>query len=134
MKTLLAALVAILAHSADAQTVGLHLGSIHDKPGFNDSNPGAYLKLKNGLTLGTVFNSENKQSYYAGLTLDKELTESVSASITFGGITGYALAITPMVVPSVAYDFGSFSLRTTFLTKINKKGANALSFSIEKSF
>jgi hypothetical protein len=120
---------------SSATTIGLHLGSVHDKPGFNDTNPGIYLKTDSGITVGTVYNSVRKQGFYAGYTFVKMLTNSIEASVTLGGITGYKMTVTPMVIPSVAYKFSSgYSVRSAFLAKINSDGANAVTFMLEKSF
>jgi hypothetical protein len=128
------ALALFAATSAHATTVGLHLGSVHDKPGFNDSNPGIYIKTEEGYTVGTVYNSVNKQAFYAGYTFSRNFGK-VELAATVGGITGYTLPVTPMLVPSVVVSLtDSFSARINFLAKVHKYGASALHFTVERKF
>lgn len=129
------ALLALLATQAQAETTfGVHLGSIHDSKGFNNVNPGIYVRLDSGFTAGTVYNSERKQSVYAGWTFEHHFTSKFSAAVTVGGITGYAMPVTPMVIPSLAVNTGPATVRVGFLTKVNKNGANALTFMVERKF
>ncbi len=128
------ALALFAATSANSTTIGLHLGSVHDKSGFNDTNPGVYLKTDEGYTVGTVYNSVNKQALYAGYTFSRNLGK-VEIAATVGGITGYSLPVTPMIVPSVTVGItNNFSARVNFLAKVHKDGANALHFTIERKF
>ena len=133
MKAFFALILALAATVAQAQTVGLHLASIHDKPGFNNTNPGIYLKTESGFTLGAVVNSENNPAFYMGKTYTKPMS-SGDLSMTVGGIHGYKLApIVPLVVPSLGVNCGEkTTCRISYLTQLHKNGANALHFSIEK--
>lgn len=118
-----------------ATTYGLHLGSRHDAPGFDDANVGVYAFLDNGLTLGTFNNSESRQSFYVGKTWHYPLARSLDASFTLGGITGYDWAVAPMLVPSLALELmPGLKLRSALLFKINKTGANAIHLMLEKEF
>lgn len=101
MKRYLAALVLLCAGScwADMPTaVGLHLYTAHSDHRLNNTNPGVYARWKNGLTIGTLTNSINRQSSYVAWTL-ADKTDTVE--LTVGGITGYLKPVTPLVVPSV---------------------------------
>jgi hypothetical protein len=133
MKPLFALILALAATFAQGQTMGLHLGSIHDKRGFNNTNPGLYLKTESGLTIGAVVNSENNPAFYMGKTYAKPLAFG-DLSVTVGGIYGYALApIVPLAVPSLGLVCGEkTTCRISFLAQLHKNGANALHFSIEK--
>lgn len=96
--------LAVACGQAKADTrVGLHLGSWHETPGYNNTNPGVYV-YHNGWTAGTYYNSERHQSYYAGYTFEHPLFDGgVRLGATAGAITGYERAkVLPMVVPSVA--------------------------------
>ena len=134
MKNLLFSLsfVSCFAH---AGTVGLHLGSWHDEKGFNNTNPGVYLKLQNGLTIGTVLNSESNQSFYLAKTLTQEY-KSFDLSVSLGLISGYKTSkVLPMIIPSLGYKINDdITLRSSFLPKINKQGSNALHWSVERRF
>ena len=98
MKRLALALMAAAACCAQAQTIGLHVGSIHESPGFNGFNPGAYVRLDNGFTAGSYFNSIRKQSVYAGYTMNVWGPLDVS----FVGVTGYQDYPIATAIPSVS--------------------------------
>ena len=122
---------------ARAQTVGLHLASVHSAPGFNNSNPGIYLRTRGGWTAGVYRNSEWRTSTYAGWTASTEVAGPVRAELTMGLITGYRVApVLPLLAPSlrVGGDTGP-ALRLTVLPKVHaKQGASVAHLSTEWSF
>ncbi len=119
MKHLLLAACLTLGLSAHADTLGFHLGSHHfPAKDYNNVNPGVYVIKDNGLTLGTYYNSERKQSVYAGWTWDYGVFR-----LQAGAITGYRHTIMPMLAPSVSLGHG---FRLTALPKIGTQGANVL--------
>lgn len=131
----LAILTSLAPGLSQATTYGLHLGSRHDAPGFNDSNLGVYAYFDSGLTLGTFENSVSRQSVYVGKTWQYPLTQRVDAALTLGAITGYDRAVSPMLVPSLALEFApGLRLRSAALFKVNKTGANAIHLMLEKEF
>ena len=133
MKYTLTALICFSPLLLGATTLGLHIGSKHDTQGFNDTNPGVYLRLDNGSTLGTVRNSLNQQSFYAGMTWGRQVTENLEVGVTVGGITGYKLPVTPMIIPSTAYRVvEGVRIRGALLFKVHRDGANALHLMFEK--
>ena len=103
---------------AHAGTLGLHIGSQHfPAQQYNNFNPGAYYIHDNGATVGTYYNSERRQSVYAGWTWD-----SGPWRLQVGAITGYERsAVLPMVVPSVALGYG---FRLTVLPKVERGGSS----------
>lgn len=60
---------------------------------------------------------------------------SLRVGLTVGLITGYLQApVLPLLVPSVSYDVSdTTALRLTFIPRIEKRGTNALHFSMEFS-
>jgi Antimicrobial peptide resistance and lipid A acylation protein PagP len=123
--------------------VGVHLGTAHSTSGYNNTNPGVYLRWADGTgsgpVLGGYYNSERAQSRYAGYHWDWRATTTgglpVSAGVTVGAINGYARAkVMPLVVPSAAVHLGSAALRLTYVPKIEKGGAHALHLSVEMAF
>ncbi len=119
----------------NAATLGLHLGSQHDAPGFDNANVGVYAMFDNGLTLGTFNNSESRQSVYVGKTWHYPLTPRLAASATVGGITGYGSTVSPLLVPSLALELvPGLKLRSALLFKVKKSGANAVHLMLEKEF
>lgn len=126
-------------------TVGLHLGtkhfsqnkvsSKHAQGTWNDFNPGMYVKLQNGITFGTYYNSERKQSAYVGRTFSKNLTQNLEIAATVGIISGYNKSVLPLVLPTAAYKFHQdFAARVGFVPKVNKQGSAGLHFMVEKQF
>ena len=107
---------------AHAGTLGVHIGSHHfPAQQYNNFNPGAYYIHDNGATVGTYYNSERRQSVYAGWTWD-----SGPWRLQVGAITGYERsAVLPMVVPSVAIGYG---FRLTVLPKVERDGSAVIHF------
>lgn len=116
--------------------IGAHLGSYHFQPGFNNSNPGVYV-YHNGWTGGTYYNSERKQSVYAGYTFEYPLVGPFTAGLTVGAITGYARAqVLPLAIPSISWkvsDASGVSVRLSFVPPVDKTVA-AVHASIEWRF
>jgi len=113
---------ALIALSASAQAqeepttptvVGLHLVSHHfpARPGQRNFNPGVYVRTSSGLTLGYYRNTLNRNSVYAGFTIERAVTSYASVALTAGAVTGYRRndagegfaksALTPMLAPSL---------------------------------
>jgi hypothetical protein len=130
--------VAVLAAScvspAQAQTIGLHIGSWHDARGFNDSNPGLYYQAESGLTLGVLRNSEARNSAYAGYTAQWPVGgRQADVSVTAGVIAGYRVGTMPMVIPSVGLALtDTVKARVALIPKVHKRGANAVHLMLEK--
>ena len=113
-------------------TLGAHVATYHDEPGYNNFNPGIYTKLENGLTVGFYYNSNRRMSAYVGYTLE---TPGKWFALTVGGITGYdRWPVTPLVVPSVRIGDDELALRVSFVPKVEKSGTNAVHFSVEHKF
>ena len=102
---------------AHAGTLGVHIGSQHfPAQDYNNFNPGAYYIHDNGATVGTYYNSERRQSVYAGWTWD-----SGPWRLQVGAITGYERrAVLPLIAPSVALGYG---FRLTALPKVERDGS-----------
>ena len=107
---------------AHAGTLGLHIGSQHlPAQQYNNFNPGAYYIHDNGATVGTYYNSERRQSVYAGWTWD-----SGPWRLQVGAITGYERAkVLPVVMPSVALGHG---FRLVVLPKVERNGSSVIHF------
>lgn len=101
---------------AAAGTLGIHIGSHHfPSKEYNNVNPGVYYIADDGATVGTYYNSERRQSVYAGWTFD-----SGPWRLQVGAITGYQGRVLPLVAPSVALGHG---FRLTVLPKLERNGA-----------
>ena len=80
--------------------LGAHLMSYHDSGHFNNVNPGLYLHLESGITAGTYYNSERRQSQYAGYTF-KPFDALPHLDVTVGAVTGYKRKrVSPLFIPS----------------------------------
>lgn len=107
--------------AANAQTVGLHLGSHHTGPGYCDANPGAYYRSRDGWTAGAYRNSECKRwSAYAGRTWEYEFPNRWALAGTVGIITGYRrAAVLPLAVPSLRTPYyRGAALRVVYLPRL----------------
>jgi hypothetical protein len=145
---LLAVIVVVLAFAftprANASellptTVGLHLVSHHfdapapGSPAWNNSNPGIYAKWSNGLTVGTLENSNRTNTTYVGWTFETPEVHRVSLALTAGLSTGYRQPF--MVAASAAVALTDQArARVTWLPKAHAKASNALHLSAEWSF
>lgn len=81
-----ALLLCFVFGTVHAQTIGLHLASIHApaRDFHRNTNPGVYVITDNGLTFGVYRNTLGRTSVYAGVTID-----SGPFSLTVGATTGY---------------------------------------------
>lgn len=73
-------------------TVGLHLGSHHlgdQSRQWNNANAGVYARWGNGLTVGTLRNSLNRQGTYVAWTWEHKATERITLGLTAGITSGY---------------------------------------------
>ena len=117
MKRLVIMVALALATAAHADTLGFHIGSQHfPAKQYNNFNPGAYYIHSSGATIGTYYNSERRQSVYAGWTWDYGPWR-----LQAGAITGYRrAAVLPLIAPSVSLGYG---FRLTVLPKVERRGS-----------
>jgi hypothetical protein len=115
--------------SCKGQTiVGAHIGTWHDKPGFNNQNPGAYV-VHDGWTAGAYRNSERGTSAYAGHTFE---TDDKRFALLLGAVVGYRHnPVKAMALPSVRIGSDDLAARVTFIPRAEKGGTNAVHFSVE---
>ena len=119
MKRIATLLLLALAGWAQAGTLGLHIGSQHyPAKDFNNANPGVYYISDQGWTVGTYYNSERKQSVYAGKSWDFG-----PFRLQAGLITGYSRPVLPLVAPSVSLGAG---FRLTVLPKVERGGSSVI--------
>jgi hypothetical protein len=110
------------------ETWGLHLATAHARGGYNDVNPGFYLRWNSGLTLGAYRNSERRNSAYVGWTFSDDQDR---IALTVGAVTGYRGGTIPLVVPSVRIPIAhQVSARLSLLAP-PEKGTTAVHLSIE---
>jgi|GEM_PF-1423964 len=135
---------ALICTSAHAEglapsTMGLHIGSHHftarESGTWNDSNPGLYARWDSGLVLGTLRNSERRQSVYAAYVMESQRWNGLSAAVMVGGITGYSRSVSPMASVSVAAAVTDRALvRVSLLPKAYPKGSAVVHLSTEWGF
>ena len=120
MKRIALILALAMSGMAHADTLGFHLGSQHfPAQQYNNINPGVYYIHSSGATVGTYYNSERRQSMYAGWTWG-----SGPWRLQVGAITGYERrAVLPMIVPSVALGYG---FRLAVLPKVDRDGSSVV--------
>lgn len=119
MERIAALLLLALAGWAQAGTLGLHIGSQHyPAKDFNNANPGVYYISDQCWTVGAYYNSERKQSVYAGKSWDFG-----PFRLQAGLITGYSRPVLPMLAPSVSLGAG---FRLTVLPKVERGGSSVI--------
>jgi hypothetical protein len=123
------------AHS-DGLTIGAHLVTHHmlvpEGAKLTDSNPGLYVRMPSGLTLGAYRNSYGLGSAYAGNTWQ---TASGTWALTAGLVTGYPnRPVAPLLVPSVRLPLpglDGYAFRLALLPKPRPNGAAGLHLCFE---
>lgn len=112
-----------------AWALGLHLLSLHPQPGMTPVTPGLYVSAQAGPVrpvLGVLRNSEGRLGAYAGATASLGPID-----LTAGAITGYRRrAVLPLLSPSMRFDAGPVSIRTSLIP--NPWGPWALHLSLER--
>ncbi|KNZ33325.1 MAG: hypothetical protein AD742_06980 [Methylibium sp. NZG] len=110
--------MALLAPCAHADTVGLHLASVHvPQRQFNNVNPGLYYRSDAGWTVGGYRNSLRRTSVYGGYTL-----EYGPLALTAGAVTGYQDAVQAMLVPSLRlFTHEGVSARLAYIPRVEKR-------------
>jgi hypothetical protein len=123
-------LAALLAGSAHADTVGVHLVSRHATPNFerswsdgtktqvayNNRNFGAYWAADSGALVGAYRNSYSRTTVYAGWTWDAPRIGPVTPAVSAVLATGYDNMrghgkLRPMLMPSLRAPLGTVSVR-----------------------
>lgn len=113
MKKLIVTLAVFTSTTLAAQTIGVHVASYHDTPGFNNDTKGLSLQLDD-LVVGTYKNSINNQSVY----IAKEFKWSSSFSIYVGGVTGYHQKVMPLVLPTYTVSLSKVDLKLGILPNV----------------
>ena len=125
-------------HPLAPAAIGLHIGSHHfdarQTGAWNDINPGIYARWASGVVVGTLRNSERRQSVYVGKVFETPRWHSLGADVTVGGITGYARAVSPLLALSGSLKAGNTTARLSYLPKAHPKASAALHLSTEWSF
>jgi hypothetical protein len=136
MKRLAILAALLLTAAAHANTVGLHLVSQHLNPelgppaGYNNVNPGAYLRTDAGWQAGGYWNSHRKPTFYAGKVWTLAQGENWDAGAMVAAATGYpAGSVVPLLAASVRYG----ALRLTATPRIGDKASAVLHLSAEWS-
>lgn len=114
---------------------GLHLASWHADPGFNNVNPGAYVRTECNVVVGAFYNSEERTSVYAGYVLSTDIGP-VQPTLLLGGATGYDFApISPLISPGVGVNVAEgVMLRVAYLPKFADNMTHTLHAAVEFRF
>jgi hypothetical protein len=116
---------------------GAHLMSYHDAGNYNNANLGAYVQHQSGVTVGSYYNSERKQSHYGGYTF-KPFDQFPRLDVTAGMVSGYSAGrFVPFVLPSLtAYvsDDGTRA-RLGYVPRVGSfQPVNVVHLMVEKQF
>lgn len=113
----------------ESRTYGIHTVSVHSRSGFNNVNPGMYVRWPSGAVVGGYLNSERRASLYAGWHLE---SEAHPFGLTAMIVTGYRDGIQVGIVPSVRMRLDErTSLRLVLVPKIKNSGAAAAHIVLE---
>ena len=87
------------------QAVRLHVGSWHDRGGFDNLNVGAALRWSSGLTVGGFRNSIGRPSWYGGIVRPLFESRALQLELMVGAITGYSDSspVDVVAVPSLGW-------------------------------
>lgn len=127
--------VVLATSSAHATTLGLHLVSVHSRPGYCDANPGLYLRTDSGWVVGAYRNSRCEASVYAAYALEHRFTPQWSAALALGAVSGYGPHLKPLAVPSLAVDLDDHNaIRLHIAPKVRPMRATFMHLSYERKF
>lgn len=123
-----------MAQGCTASSLGINVASHHERPGFNDINPGLYARNLAGYAAGAYINSHRRASVWAG----RQFTATAGpaeAALLIGVATGYYRPLTPVVSPSLAITAGGITTRLSYVPRNPTKehGASAVHLSLEWS-
>ncbi len=126
MKTLIAVL-AVFSTNCFALEFAIgswsdHFGRISDYP-YNETHNTVGMNY-NGFEAGTLVNSYNKQSVYAGYKFTKQVTDYFDVGLRAGLITGYehqGRPITPWALPTATVWLGHVGVEVSALPIVKTK-------------
>lgn len=115
--------------------VGLHLATIHSQDGFNDINPGAYIRTDCNIVAGAYYNSESNMSAYAGMVFEKPLGR-LTPFIVAGVVVGYeSYPVGPLLTPGIAIEVSEHvAVRLAYLPGGIEKSPHGLHAALEFKF
>lgn len=119
--------------------IGLHLVSWHDEPGYNNTNPGVYVKSECGLTAGVYKNSFSRVSVYGAYSYDPpKLPFWASAGFATGyaKIPGTNFRLSPIAIVGLkSPQYKGYLFRVGYIPKIGGvNNVNVVHLMIEKAF
>lgn len=128
----------MLTSTIAAAVIGVHLTSVHLQPelaerngnpeGYNDANPGLYVRTAAGWQAGSYWNSHRKPTFYAGKAWTLVAGDGWDAGVFLAGATGYpAGSVVPMVAASVRVGV----IRFTATPRVGDKASAVVHASIE---
>ena len=143
MKFAISLILALFSQFALADTIGVHVGSWHSEPGYNNSNPGLYYKADNGFTVGAYCNSESRSerfknasncqvSSYVGVTKEVAVNENLSVGAVAFVVHGYKRA---SIMPALAATaLVANHLRVMVIPPVKGVTPMVVSFGVETKF
>ena len=115
------------AHKTEAAELVLHLGSAHSHAGYNNTNPGAGLRLDNGIAFGAYRNSYRRSTVYAVWQPDWPLGDTgLRAGFFIGAATGYRVATGHAVSPMAAITLRWGPVQLLAIPAISPKHASVI--------
>jgi hypothetical protein len=109
--------------------VGLHIGSYHESPGFNNANPGIFFRTENDYIIGAYYNSVENPTVYVVKDI-KAPGRLDHFSVAVGLATGYQYApLTPVATFNYRFDNGFGLTHVPHVAKINNGAVYHLTYS-----
>jgi hypothetical protein len=139
-------LLLVLSAGAQADSLGLHVGTWHERSGYNNVNPGLSYRRDAGEVVGFYCNSESRSdrfpnapicrvSVYAGQDFRLPLRPGVDLGLVVGLVSGYRPdPVMVLVSPHVSATLGGVEVSLLYLPKPNPKGTQAISLMLGRSF
>ena len=120
--------------------VGLHLASWHADPGYNNFNPGFFVRsdceiLKAQPQFGTFYNSESKISAYGALEWEYDREATLTPFLTLGAATGYeAYPLVPVVSAGWRILFGDIGVGAGYTPPFGDYGSHLIHAVVDLRF
>lgn len=124
-----------MLNCAKILAVGLHLGTMHSQDGYNDINPGAYIRTDCNIVAGAYYNSESNMSAYAGMVFEKPLGR-LAPFVVVGAVVGYeSYPVAPLLTPGLGIKVSDrVAVRLVYLPGGIEKSPHGLHAALEFKF
>ena len=119
--------------------IGLHLVSQHTEPGYNNVNPGVYVRSECGITAGVYKNSFRRGSVYISYSYDPKdlpIWASVGAITGYRKLPGTNFRLSPLAIVGLKTpEYKGYRLRLGYIPHVEPMThTNVFHLMLEKEF